>query len=199
MSRMSVRLGIVLILSVLVSAVPAVAQDRHEGVGVGVKGGYLYNSLDFTGDEDLFDGEAGWMAGLFFGGNRPGNVGVMAEVNVLKKSALHAGNDEPNNLYYLQVPVMLRVNAGSRNLSGVSVYGIVGPAVDLKIGETINSNLIDEYEGFDVSIVGGVGVEITRLIIEARGTWGQRSIATDFGDEEIKSRSFAVLVGFRFN
>ena len=186
----------------VVFATPAAAQSQpDEGTGFGIKGGYLYNSLDFDEDEDLFDGKAGWMAGLFFGGNRPGRIGLMGELNILKKSALCTCNDEPNDLYYLQIPVLLRLNVGSRSLNGISVYGIGGPAIDLKIGEKLTSNVIDEYEGLDVSIVGGLGIEITRFIIEARGTWGQRSIAKDLSgfSGEITSRTFSVQAGFRFN
>jgi hypothetical protein len=183
-------------------ATRAAAQSQpHEGTGFGLKGGYLYNSLDFDGDEDLFDGRAGWMAGLFFGGNRTGRIGLMGELNVLRKSALCTCNDEQNDLYYLQIPILLRLNVGSRSLSGISVYGIGGPAIDVKIGEKLTSNIISEYEGLDVSLVGGVGIEITRFIIEARGTWGQRSIAKDLSGftEDITSRTFAVQAGFRFN
>ena len=178
----------------------AQTQQAHEGVGVGIKGGYLHNSLRFDEARDLFDSQGGWMAGIFFGGNRPGTFGVMGELNILKKSALCGCNDEQNDLYYLQIPVLLRINAGSRNLSGVNVYGIVGPAADIKIGETLNSNIIDDYEGFDVSVVAGAGVEITRFIIEARATWGLRNIAKGLGENrKITSRTFAVLAGFRFN
>ncbi len=52
---------------------------------VGVKGGYLYSSFDFDDASDVIDGNNGWMAGLFFGGNRPGRVGVMGEFNIQAK------------------------------------------------------------------------------------------------------------------
>jgi hypothetical protein len=50
-----------------------------------------------------------------------------------------------------------------------------------------------------VSIVGGAGIELGRFILEARGTWGLRNIAKDFEAAELKSRTFAILAGVRFN
>jgi hypothetical protein len=180
-------------------AVPAAAQEA-EGIGVGIKGGYLYSSLSFDGGDDVFDARNGWMAGLFLGGNRPGAVGAMVEFNYLAKGAT-TNLDEDVKLYYFQIPVLLRVNAGSSSLSGVSAYGIVGPAVDLKVGDNAGDfDIVGEYEGFDASLVAGAGVEITRFIIEARGTWGLRNIAKDLtGAQEIKTRTFAIQVGFRIN
>ncbi len=35
---------------------------------------------------------------------------------------------------YLQVPVLLRLNIGGEFPSGFAVYGIAGPAFDIKIG-----------------------------------------------------------------
>jgi hypothetical protein len=122
----------------------------------------------------------------------------MGEVNLLAKKGTEGG--EAVNLYYVQVPVLLRVNAGSRSRSGVSVYGIVGPAFDIKVSDDSGDfAIVDEYEGFDVGILGGVGVELNRFIIEGRGTWGLRNIAKDFMASELKSRTFAILAGIRFN
>jgi hypothetical protein len=196
--RQVLQIALATLAVLALAAAPAAAQA--EGAGFGLKAGYLYNSLHFDEGQDVFDGRAGWMAGVFFGGNRGGRIGVMGEVNVLRKSALCDCNDDADDLYYLQVPVLLRVNLGSRSRSGVSVYGLAGPAIDVKIGERLTSNVIDEYEGLDVSIVGGLGIELTRVILEVRGTWGQRNIARDLGSSaEINSRTFSVLAGFRFN
>ena len=176
------------------AAIPAHAQ----GVGVGMKGGYLYTSFDFDGVSDVLDSSNGWMAGIFFGGNRPGTVGVLGEVNVLAKRG-EAGM-ESTTIYYLQVPALLRINGGSRSTGGVSAYGIFGPAIDLKIGEDLGSfTNPDEIESVDVSLVAGVGVELSRLIIEGRGTWGFRNIARQSTVGDVKTRTFALLVGLRFN
>ena len=194
MFRMFRVLVIVAALLPIYSAVPAHAQ----GVGVGMKGGYLYTSFDFDGVSDVLDSSNGWMAGLFFGGNRPGTVGLMGEINVqAKRGELGA---ESRTIYYLRVPALLRVNVGSRSTGGVSAYGIAGPALDLKVGEDLgNFTNIDEIESVDVSLVAGIGVEITRLIIEGRGTWGFRNIAKQSSAGDVKTRTFAILLGLLFN
>lgn len=194
MLRMLRGMAIVAALLPIYTAVPAHAQ----GVGVGVKGGYLYTSFDFDGVSDVLDSSNGWMAGLFFGGNRPGTVGLMGEINVLAKRG--ESGMESTTIYYVQVPALLRINAGSRSTGGVSAYGIVGPAIDLKVGEDLgNFADPDEIESVDVSLVAGIGVELTRFIIEGRGTWGYRNIATRSGGGDVKTRTFAILVGLRFN
>lgn len=173
-------------------ATPALAQAQ--GVGVGVKGGLLYSTFDFDNIDDVIDSSAGWQAGLFFGGNRPGTVGVMAEINYLRKKGELSGDDV--YVDYLQVPVFARVNFGNDNAAG---YVIAGPNFDIKVAETEDFTLFDEYEGFDVGLTVGAGVELSRFIIEGRGTWGFRNVAKDFMASELKTRSFAILAGIRFN
>jgi hypothetical protein len=51
-----------------------------------------------------------------------------------------------------------------------------------------------------VALVGGIGVEFGRALVEARYTHGLLHInEDDNGDEDrIKNRVFSVMVGFRF-
>lgn len=78
----AVRLVACAALFSLLLATPALTEAQ--GIGVGVKGGYLHSSFDAT---QAFDSAGGWQAGLFFGGNRPGTLGFMGEFNVLAKRA----------------------------------------------------------------------------------------------------------------
>lgn len=203
MTTLRTRLAALAAAMTIISAAPAWAQtqQRHEGIGIGVKGGPVF--ADFSSDTDDLDfgKRTGFQGGIFFGGNRPGTIGVMGEVNYIQKKAQIPFSDEDLTLSYLQVPVFLRINGGSRTLSGVNVYGIVGPAVDIKVSDDAGDfDITDGFEGVDVSIIGGVGVEITRFIIEGRYTWGLRRVNKEFNDvSEIKARSFAILFGFRFN
>jgi hypothetical protein len=182
-------------------ATPVFAQ----GVGVGIKAGPVFAdfSLDDPDDLDL-DKRTGWQAGIFFGGNRAGTVGVMGEVNFIQKKTNFipdVGDPFEVKISYIQVPILLRINGGSRTREGVNVYGIVGPAFDIKISEDIGDIDLDEpFEGLDIGIMAGAGVEITRFIIEGRYTWGLRRINKTLTDtSDIKTRSFAVLFGVRFN
>jgi hypothetical protein len=176
----------------------AAGRVEAQGVGIGVKGGYLYSSFDFENASDVLDSSSGWMAGLFIGGNRAGRVGLMGEINLQAKRG-EAGM-ESATIYYAQVPLLLRINVGSRSTGGVGGYGVVGPAIDLKIGDDLgNLTTFDDIESGDVSLVVGVGVELSRFIIEGRGTWGLRSIATDADGLDVTTNAFALLVGLRFN
>jgi hypothetical protein len=179
--------GVVALTSVLLVA-PSFAQAQ--GVGVGVKAGYLHSSFDVA--NAFNSGGDRWQAGLFFGGNRPGAVGFMGEFNVQSRKVGDA------SAYYFQVPALLRLNVGSSSASGPSVYGIVGPALDLRFADDLDVN-IDAIESVDVSLVAGVGFEIARFIIEGRGSWGFRNIAKQSTIVDVKQRTFTILFGVRFN
>jgi Outer membrane protein beta-barrel domain len=202
--RTFAKVSVVALALVALGASPALAQ----GIGTGVKGGWLFSDLTAEGAD--FDSRNGYQVGLFFGGNRTGLLGVMAEVNYGEKGGTAPNND--NNHYDIQfvsVPVLLRVNAGSRSLSGVSVYGIVGPQFDWLISQKVfigdeEFDISDDTKGYETSLVVGGGVELSRFILELRYTKGLVSIAKEFipildNTSELKSNAFAILFGFRFS
>lgn len=184
--RMRRTVGLALALWLIIPAVSA-AQ------GVGIKGGLLYSSFNFSDFEDIFDSRTGWMAGVFFGERAPG-LQLAGELNFLSKNGKFEGEDFA--VRYLQIPVFARGNFGSDSAIG---YVFAGPNFDIKVGEGKKVTLFNEYNGFDIGLTGGGGVELGPFIIEARGTWGFRNIAKDFGTSDLKTRSFAGLVGLRFN
>jgi Outer membrane protein beta-barrel domain len=178
----------------------AAAQD---GAGVGIKGGFVFPSFDSANDFDL-DGKIGWQAGVFFGGNRDGVVGVQGEVNFLRKNA--ESDFVPGletTIDYIQIPVMLRLHTPSQSAAGFQIYGIAGPSFDFRIRESIeglDSDLENPFETFDIALIVGGGIEFGTLILEGRYQHGFRRINDMFNDvDEIKGRSFAALAGFRFN
>ena len=187
-------------MSILASAVvlgastPAAAQ----GVGVGFKIGPTF--ADFTSDALDISHRTGWHGGIFIGGNRDGFVGWQTEFNWLRRAG-DTDLGEGFHIDYLQVPILLRFNIGTNSKNGFAVYGIGGPAFEFKIGDEINGGTIDDaFEGTDVGFVVGAGMEITRLILEGRYEWGFLRVNKAFADiEEIKTRSFTILVGIRFN
>jgi len=196
--RIPTRIVRVLLIAVLAVAMlprPAFA----DGFGIGAKGGFVYSSLSFSNTNDVFNSKAGWMAGVFFANKAP--IGVLAEINYLVKRTSDVATGATTDLRYIDIPIMLKVNIGSSSANGVSVYVFGGPGFDFKVGDSI-SNLaqVQTYENFDFSLIAGGGVEITRLLIEARGMWGLRNIAVNqFQAGNLHSRSFALLFGVRFN
>jgi hypothetical protein len=173
--------------------------------GVGIKIGPTFD--DFSGEALDFDNRTGVQAGVFFGGNRDGLLGVQGEINWLRKQTeLVADRLESNALTrdiridYLQVPVLLRLNAGSRSANGVAAYGILGPAIEVKVADEVEGVTLDDgFEGADVSLVFGAGIEAARIIVEGRYEKGLRRINDTFSDfAEIKKQAFTLLFGVRF-
>ena len=182
--------------------VAGMAQGSNRGNrdhGVGVKGGLLFSSLDSAGQS--YKNNNGWEAGMFFGGNRNGTVGVMADVLYAKKGA-KSGSTVLNN-YYLEIPILLRVNIGSANKnSGAIIYGLGGPAFDILLKSQLNGvDVKSSYESLDMGILVGAGVEVSRFLVEGRYNIGVKNIAkaNSAASTDVKSKSFAVLAGLRFN
>jgi hypothetical protein len=151
-------LAVLVVLAFIGCPSPAAAQ--------GVKVGPTFAT--FSSEALDFNTRTGIHAGLFLGGSREKVVGLQTELNWLRKK-VETPAGESIRIDYLQVPVLLRVNAGSRSANGFAAYGIVGPAVELKIGDEIDGITVDDgFEGADVSLIFGGGIEIVRIIVEAR-------------------------------
>ena len=108
---------------------------------------------------------------------------------------------------YIEIPVLARADFGaSGSAARAFVVGGAAPAFKLSAraktridGEEQTSDIDDDIYSLDLGLVGGLGVEFGRALIEARYTHGLRHINTDDnGDEDrIKNRVFSVTVGFR--
>lgn len=174
---------------------------RHEGIGIGAEVGPIFSSFDEASTN--FKNNNGFEGGIFFGGNRPGTVGVMGKLLYAKKGAKDSTGTNAVDLYYLEIPVLLRINAGSNSLNGVSVYGIVGPAFNVLLkGKIDDVDVRDDYESLDIGLQFGAGVEITRFLVEGVYTKGLKNVLKSTNASsvtDIKTRSFSVLFGIRFN
>jgi hypothetical protein len=189
-----------MLVSLLVGSGRAAAQ----GVGVGIKGGFDFP--DFRLENFQLDNRTGWQAGIFFGGNRTRTVGVQGEINWLRTEtdvALVPAGTARVQLDYIQVPILLRLNAGTQSKNGFALYGIAGPSFDMQVHESISGIAVasdDNFENFNLSLMLGGGMEISRLVLEGRYAFGLRQINRDFqSTSELKVNSFAMLVGLRFN
>jgi hypothetical protein len=176
------------------------SDDDHHGIGIGIKAGPLFSSLNSDVVTSPLDTRTGWIGGLFLGGNRSGIVGVGVDILYARKKVGTPNGD--TTLDYLDIPVYLRLNAGSSNLGGVNLYGIVGPDFEVRLKGQLkfDDGIDDQTEGVDLGIAAGAGIEITRFIVEGRYTRGFRNIAKDLSvDQKITTQSFAVMFGVRFN
>lgn len=163
----------------------------------GIKFGPTF--AEFDSDNFDLDNRTGFHGGFFFGGNRRGTLGVQSELNWIRK---RSGTDLASiKIDYIQVPVLLRLNIGTRRSRAFAVYGIVGPALSVKVADEVEGFTIDnDFEGLDVGLVFGGGIEISRLILEGRYERGLRAINDAFSSAtEIRTRTFTALLGIRFN
>ena len=165
--------------------------------GGGIKFGPTFT--EFSSDALDYNNRTGIHAGLFFGGNRDGLLGLQSELNWIRKRSESNLSRQEIRIDYLQVPILLRLNIGSRSSSGPIVYGIVGPAADIKIGDEIDGVTIDNgFEGVDVTMIFGGGLEVARIVLEGRYDRGLRRINNLFSDVvDIRKQTFTVLVGVR--
>ncbi len=171
-----------------------------EGFGIGFKIGPIFSS--FNQANTSFSNNNGFEGGLFFGGNRTGTVGVMGDLLYAKKGSKNASGTTTVDLHYIEIPILLRVNVGSRSRSSISVYGLAGPVFDILLkGEQGNLDVKSNYESLDLGVLVGAGIEVTRFLVEGRYNIGMKNVLKGGGGtaSDIKSRSFAVLFGLRFN
>ncbi len=173
---------------------------RHQGFGIGAKVGPIFTS--FSSDSDIsYSNRAGLIGGLWFGGNMPGVVGVMGELLYAKKGAKAAG--QTTDLYYLEIPVMLRVNLGSSSVNGARVYLLGGPVADILLKGKLNDvDVKSKYESVDAGVKFGIGVEYLRLLFEVQENIGLRNVLSTEGGGDVNTihtRTLEVMVGVRFN
>ena len=101
---------------------------------------------------------------------------MMGEGLYAKKKQEGSGLTGSTSLQYLEIPILARINIGSRSRNGVSIYGLVGPVFDVNLKASIGSQDVkSNYQSLDVGILGGVGIEITRILIEGRFNHGLRN------------------------
>lgn len=175
---------------------PMTRSSGAEGFGVQIGGGPLFaNFADATGLES----KAGWLVGILMGGNRGGTVGVEADVLYGQKGITVPifGDYEQRVIH---VPVMLKVNGGSANVNGLSVFGVGGGYFDWQFGAKLGSvDISEDTDGYEVGWVIGGGVEVLRFSGQVRFMRGIRQIGKNFDvSRSVNSESKAVVVLFAF-
>jgi Outer membrane protein beta-barrel domain len=183
---------VVVVIAMTVFGSTAIAQ------GFGIKGGPTFS--DFSSDALDFNNKTGFQAGAFFGGNRSGLLGWQGEGNWIRKESEVSATGNNVRADYIQAAGLLRLNIGTKSTSGFAIYGLVGPGFNFRVADEIEGFTgADTFKNFDIGLLFGGGVEITRFLIEGRYEQGLRNVnATSLTTSDVKSHSFAVLVGFRF-
>jgi outer membrane protein with beta-barrel domain len=111
---------------------------------------------------------------------------------------------------YIEIPLLARADFGAAgSTTRVFVVGGAAPAFKLSArakadvegeAEQPIADVGDEIEPLDVGLIGGLGVEFRRVLIEVRYTYGLLEINKDDNDpnDSIKNRVISVSAGFRF-
>jgi len=184
---------------------PAAAQE------LGVKAGVNVASLTPEEDEDpVISRRVGPVAGAWVRFAPAKRVSLQAEglysEKGVKFEAPGFGSLEIG-LRYLEIPLLAHADFGASGSTarafvvggGAPAFKLSARATAVSDGEKETRDVDEAIYSMDFGLVGGVGVEFGRTLIEARYTHGLRHINTDDnGDEDrIKNRVFSVTVGFR--
>jgi len=159
-------------LAALLLAAPAAAQ-----VGGGIKAGVNLAHIDGFNDSTTSSSQR---TGVIFGGFMTFGMTpiVSFEPELLfsmQGSKLHfsSGNvssDTTSKVDYVQVPLLIRV--GNNGSDHASVYAIAGPSLGILLRANQNGvNIKSDLKKMDVGVVAGVGVTLTRVLLEARYTF----------------------------
>jgi hypothetical protein len=186
--------------AVLVSLiVPGVASAQHGGV----KGGFNANTIVFSpnlGSRDSAESLIGWTAGAWVAQPVHPRFEVQIEALAAHKGARELFRfDDSLKITYLEVPVLLRL----RKFISSGGYLVAGPSVAFALSSTYESDGVredasDGVRKVDVGLTVGAGVEVRRLVVDARYTWGVSRVVTDsdFPNVALRNRSFTVTAGF---
>jgi outer membrane protein with beta-barrel domain len=200
------------------AAVPAIlctvlASPCFAQVGGGVEAGANFSQLSVSGS-DASGFEGGNKTGIIIGGfmSLPLNktTTFMPEVAFAQKhSALNgseSGQTIEQNVILDMVEIPLLVKLTPPNARGF--YVVVGPAVGFRTTAKIrdakvngqsapegDSDLKDETESTDFSLVFGAGCTKGKVAIEARYDHGLRNLNNDSSEDfHVKTRTFTVLL-----
>jgi hypothetical protein len=194
------------------------AQERNEqGLGFFLQGGWV-NATTYgengapTGG---FDTSAnGWILGIGFGGNKSGKFGIGADINYIRRG--------PNTVVLfsddffgigeltrdsLQVPIYGRITFfGHSTKNAPSLYALVGGYVEILMKAKLDSfNVKEQFNGFDMGILAGLGFEVARIGFEYRAYWALRTlVSTGHGTflnglEDSKAFTHVFLFKLRIN
>jgi hypothetical protein len=110
-------------------------------------------------------------------------------------------------ILYLDVPAIGRFRVVTS--SAATVHALAGVTMGIKLsaeqsvsfmGESISESIDEGMSGFDLGLTFGGRVEIGRIIIDGRYTFGMLNVADEEGPEgeAIKNRTLSLMGGWRF-
>ena len=179
------------------------AANEDSGISVGVLGMLTWPSIDIIDeDDDSIKSRTGWGVGGWVGGNRNGRIGFVGEFIYGVRKVRDDDDDVDVDFEIFQIAAPFHINIGSRSRNSVSGYIVVGPSFTFNLGQKVDGEDFlsdEEFNGVDIGIIGGAGIEFYRVAIEGRGNWGLKEISNEGDFAEIKTTTFELLFKFAFN
>jgi hypothetical protein len=156
--------------------------------GWGVKSGVQWPSADDVGNG--LD-HIGGMIGVFIDFNQRGRVGLTGDVLFVNNPQSQEPGAPIGSMHFLEVPVMVRLRQRLAANNRYAVFGVLGPAFNLKVsGE-------DDFESQTVDFAFGGGLEVRDILFEARFKRGSRDKVVAGATGSFTQQTFAITVGFR--
>ena len=199
-------LSFIVVVCLLAGVSIASAQGTVQG---GILGGPGWSTVTVktTGEFPDFSTRTGMMVGAFIVTPSRHGIGLEPEALVTVKGAKAAqdGIESSIRLTSLEFPVLLRFASSAPRTT--AWHGLFGPTFGFPLsarrltevsGSTQDEDLSDQTEGFELGLTAGAGVDIGRVRIDGRYTWGLTHLNNDTtGDTSFKSRMFTVAAGVR--
>jgi Outer membrane protein beta-barrel domain len=203
------RLLVISVLGVVSFAAPQPV--TAQSVQGGIKGGLSLADIPRLADQFEEEGavDLRYRSGLIVGGfatiQLAEFVAFQPEVLYAQKG-MHgrdpAGVDDvfETRVDYLDVPLLLR-------LQDTALYVVLGPSLNFNVaaklvdeGDDVDQDIKDDTETVEVGVVVGVGLQMSRFLVEGRFAEGLTNIAKNPppGQDSYRNRSFAIMFGIRF-
>lgn len=166
----------------------------------GVKAGLNYATFNNT---DGAEYKAGFLGGVYAKINVPATpMAIQPEILYAQYGANDENSDASYSIDYVQIPVLAKFGFGA---PGVPVKPEVffGPYAGFNINSEIEDSNIsvnadDYFEGTDLGVVVGAGVQVTKLNFEFRYTAGLTNVFADQYADDEKNGAFSLNVGINF-
>lgn len=182
----------IFVLLVICSLIAGTADAQ---IRFGIKGGVNFANFKYDGISSVsFDNATGWQAGVMAQFTLPiVQLGIQPELlYTVKKSKI---DDDTNSIGYFEIPVNLRWAIG---LKFFRPYLLAGPYFGYAVNFSGDSFNKDNISRTDWGIGVGGGVELWKLQLGLRYSWGLQNVAKDSGDDKLKNNVFSITAGLFF-
>jgi hypothetical protein len=216
MRSRSFVLSVFALCALLVTSTSAFAQATTT---FGVQGGINIDNVSFSGgDPDEmtpdFTSKTRGVFGAFVARDFNAKAGLQIDALYSQKGTKATITDGIDTFVfeatvdYIEVPVLIRANIPGSGSVKARVFG--GPSFAFKVTDssTTTFNGVEqdedeadapEFKGNDFGFVIGGAVQFGQFFVDARYNWGLVNIIKDATDnEEAKTRTFGIMVGFQF-